>query len=85
VAVLGTFAGLLMGLLMTTNVDLMVDTLAALTGQHLLDGSYFVSVPTHLVWWDLGIIVLLSTSVALVSAWLPANRASRLQPARHLH
>lgn len=85
VAVLGTFVGLLMGVLMTANVDMMVDALAALTGQHLLDGSYFVSVPTHLVWFDLSAIVLLSISVALVSAWLPAKRASQLQPARHLH
>jgi lipoprotein-releasing system permease protein len=85
VAVLGTAAGFLMGMFMTTHVDGLVDALAALTGQHLLDGSYFVSVPTHMVWWDLSAIVLLSTSVALVSAWLPAKRASQLQPARHLH
>lgn len=85
VAVLGTLAGLLLGLLMTANVDALIDALAGLTGQHLLDGSYFVSVPTRVLWWDLSAIVLLSSVVALISAWLPAKRASHLQPARHLH
>lgn len=85
VAILGTVAGLLSGLLMTQNVNSLIDGLSALTGQHLLDGSYFVSVPTHLVWWDLSAIGVLSTTIALLSAWLPAKRASQLQPARHLH
>ena len=85
IAVLGTTVGLLLGLLMTGNVDALIDALSAITGQHLLEGSYFMSVPTYVAWTDLSIIVLLSIGVALVSSWLPAKRASELAPARHLH
>ena len=85
IAVLGTTVGLLLGLLMTGNVDALIEALSAITGQHLLEGSYFMSVPTYVAWTDLSIIVFLSIGVALISSWLPAKRASELAPARHLH
>jgi lipoprotein-releasing system permease protein len=85
VAVTGTLGGLLLGLLMTSQVNELVDFLGEITGQHLLDGSFFAAVPTRLVWLDLTLIGVLSLSIALLSAWLPARGASQLPPARHLH
>jgi len=85
VAVTGTLGGLLLGLLMTSQVNELVDFLGDITGQHLLDGSFFATVPTRLVWLDLALIGVLSLSIALLSAWLPARGASQLPPARHLH
>ena len=48
VAVFGTFAGIGLGMLLTVYVNEVVDILGAISGQHLLDGSYFVSVPLRL-------------------------------------
>ncbi len=85
VAVSGTFAGIGLGMLLTVYVNEVVDILGAISGQHLLDGSYFVSVPAQIVSLDVLTIALLSAGIALLSAWLPARRASLLSPAQFLH
>ena len=85
VALLGTAIGLAVGLLMTTYVNELVDFLASLSGQHLLDGSYFVTVPTRIVIADLLIIGSISSILAVLAAWLPARRASQLNPTQFLH
>ena len=85
VALLGTGIGLAVGLLMTTYVNELVDFLASLSGEHLLDGSYFVTVPTRIVIADLLIIGSISSILAVLAAWLPARRASQLNPAQFLH
>ena len=85
VALLGTATGLSLGMLLTVYVNDVVDILGAISGQHLLDGSYFVTVPTQIVLSDVIIIAVLSSGIALLSAWLPARRASLLNPARFLH
>ena len=85
VAVFGTFAGIGLGMLLTVYVNEVVDILGAISGQHLLDGSYFVSVPAQIVSLDVITIALLSSGIALLSAWLPARRASLLSPAQFLH
>ena len=85
VALLGTGIGLAIGLLMSTFVNELVDFLASLSGQHLLDGSYFVTVPTRIVVADLLIIGSISSILAVLAAWLPARRASQLNPAQFLH
>ena len=85
VAVFGTFAGIGLGMLLTVYVNEVVDILGAISGQHLLDGSYFVSVPAQIVSLDVFIIALLSSGIALLSAWLPARRASLLNPTQFLH
>jgi len=81
----GTLAGLILGLLLAENIDLVVDSLAFFSGKHLLDGSYFVTVPTRILYWDLFFIAVTSGALALWSAWLPARSASQLDPAQNLH
>jgi ABC-type lipoprotein release transport system permease subunit len=66
-------------------VNELVDLVGALSGQHLLDGSYFALVPTKLVGVDLVIIASISAVIALLAAWIPARRASQLNPAQFLH
>jgi lipoprotein-releasing system permease protein len=81
----GTLAGLGLGLALAANIDLVVDALAFFSGKHLLDGSYFVTVPTRILYWDLVLIAVISGALALWSAWLPARSASQLDPAQNLH
>ena len=56
IALVGTLGGLGLGMLLTVFVNELVDFIGALSGQHLLDGSYFALVPTKLVIADLLII-----------------------------
>ena len=85
IALVGTLGGLGLGMLLTVFVNELVDFIGALSGQHLLDGSYFALVPTKLVISDLLIIAGISVVIALLAAWMPARRASQLSPARFLH
>ena len=77
--------GLGLGMLMTVIVNELVGLVGALSGQHLLDGSYFALVPTKLVGVDLVVIAGISAVIALLAAWIPARRASQLNPAQFLH
>ena len=85
IALVGTLGGMGLGMLMTVFVNELVDLVGALSGQHLLDGSYFALVPTQLVGVDLVIIASISALIALLAAWIPARRASQLNPAPFLH
>jgi lipoprotein-releasing system permease protein len=85
IALVGTLGGLGLGMLLTVFVNELADFIGALSGQHLLDGSYFALVPTKLVIADLLIIAGISVVIALLAAWMPARRASQLSPARFLH
>ena len=85
IALVGTLGGMGLGMLMTVFVNELVDLVGALSGQHLLDGSYFALVPTKLVGVDLVIIAGISAVIALLAAWIPARRASQLNPAQFLH
>jgi lipoprotein-releasing system permease protein len=85
IALVGTLGGMGLGLLLTVYVNGLVDIVGAISGQHLLDGSYFALVPTKLVGTDLAIIAGISALIALLAAWMPARRASQLNPAQFLH
>lgn len=85
IAFVGTLGGIGLGMLLTVFVNELVDLVGALSGQHLLDGSYFAQVPTKLVGADLAIIASISAVIALLAAWMPARRASQLNPAQFLH
>jgi ABC-type lipoprotein release transport system permease subunit len=54
-------------------------------GFGLLDGTYFVEVPVRVQVADLVLIAGLSGMLCLLSAWLPARRAARLNPIEGLH
>ena len=85
IALVGTLGGMGLGMLLTVFVNQLVDIVGAVSGQHLLDGSYFALVPTKLVGADLAIIAGISALIALLAAWMPARRASQLNPAQFLH
>jgi ABC-type lipoprotein release transport system permease subunit len=54
-------------------------------GFGLLDGTFFVEVPSRIVAADLWLVGLMSWSLCLFSAWLPARRAAALNPIEGLH
>ncbi len=84
VGLVGTITGLVVGVLVAQYVNEIVDALEWLTGRHLLDGSYFVKVPSQVKGTDLLLTGLAAGGLALWSAWLPAHRASQMNPLENL-
>ncbi len=85
IGVVGTGVGLGLGLLAAFNINTVLDGLQAVTGMHLLDGSFFVEVPVLVLPGDLVVVALLSCGLCLLSAWFPARRAALLDPVQSLH
>lgn len=84
VGMVGTITGLAAGVLVAQYVNEIVDALEWLTGRHLLDGSYFVKVPSQIKGTDLLLTGLAAGGLAVWSAWLPAHRASQMNPLENL-
>ena len=84
VGMVGTITGLAVGVLVAQYVNEIVDALEWLTGRHLLDGSYFVKVPSQIKGTDLLLTGLAAGGLAVWSAWLPAHRASQMNPLENL-
>jgi lipoprotein-releasing system permease protein len=84
VGLVGTITGLAAGVLIAQQVNEIVDALEWLTGRHLLEGSYFVKVPSQIKGADLFLTGLAAGGLAVWSAWLPAHRASQMNPLENL-
>jgi ABC-type lipoprotein release transport system permease subunit len=85
VSTLGIAVGLAAGVITANWVSQIVGLLKAWFGFGLLDGTFFVEVPSLIQASDLWLIGLLSWGMCLVSAWLPAHRAAMLNPIEGLH
>lgn len=85
VATLGIGSGLLIGLLLASNVTESVGLLESLIGARLLDGTYFDEIPVRILASDLAIVATSSMALCALSALHPARRAAALNPAEALH
>lgn len=84
--VVGSAAGVVIGLLFVRYINQIEDALSWLTGRKVFDENiyYFFEIPTRvnpamIVWVALGAI-----GIAVLASVLPARRASRLHPVRAL-
>jgi lipoprotein-releasing system permease protein len=84
--VVGSGAGLLIGLLFVANINTIADALAWLTGQQVFDPSiyYFQQIPTIVEPFTVAWIVAGAMLIAVVASILPARRAARLHPVEAL-
>ena len=85
VSITGTALGLILGVSASTYVNEIMSGVEAITGMHLLDGSFFVEIPVLVDWLDLLIISVMALAICLLAAYLPARRAAELDPVRNLH
>jgi lipoprotein-releasing system permease protein len=85
VALAGIGAGIVVGVLLAASVTDVVQLIESALGIRLLDGTYFERVPSRILPSDLVAIVLLSLSLCVASAAVPARRAAALNPAEALH
>jgi lipoprotein-releasing system permease protein len=85
ISLLGIVVGLSTGVLLARHIGAVVARLEHWSGFRLLEGTYFVEVPSVVQGSDLLVIALISASLCLLSAWIPAHRAARLNPVAGLH
>lgn len=84
--VIGTFAGVLLGLLIAFNIDVIVPAIERVLNVSFLPGSiYLISrMPSEPQRGDILPIVLISLLLSFVATLYPSWRASRVQPAEAL-
>ncbi len=85
VSTIGIAGGLVLGVLTAREISNIVAALKTWFGFGLLDGTFFVEVPSVVHSADLWVIGGLSWVLCLLSAWIPARRAAQLDPIEGLH
>ncbi len=86
IGVVGTTAGIVLGLVLAGNLEAIHKGVEKLIGQPLLlENIYFLStLPTKTDPREVTIIILLALALSFLSALYPARRAARLDPAEAL-
>ncbi|MEX0708089.1 MAG: lipoprotein-releasing ABC transporter permease subunit [Woeseia sp.] len=86
IGVAGTLAGLLLGVLVTLNLESIVASMESAFGIKLLAAEvYFISdLPADLRWADVTMVCSIAFLLALLSTLYPAWRAARTLPAEAL-
>lgn len=86
VGVVGTLLGLVFGVTIASNIDIIVPFLERVFGFQAMPGDiyYITSVPSELRVSDVGRIGIISVLFSVVATWYPAWLAARTQPAQAL-
>lgn len=86
IGLIGTAAGVALGVLISVNLETLIHGLEALLGVHFLDAKvYYISdLPATVQWPDVLKISLTTFLLCSLSTLYPAWRAARTQPAQSL-
>jgi lipoprotein-releasing system permease protein len=86
IGAVGTLAGLLLGVLISNNLESLIHGLEAVLGTRFLDAKvYFMSdLPALVQWRDVAQICVIAFILCCLSTLYPAWRAARTEPARAL-
>ena len=84
--VVGLVAGVIGGIVLANNLDILVKVLETLTGTVLWDKNiYYISdLPSKVLWTDVALISTLSLVLTLLATLYPSLTAARVQPAEAL-
>jgi lipoprotein-releasing system permease protein len=84
--IVGTLAGVALGLLIAFNIDTLVPALERLLSTSFLPSSIYVisRMPSQPLWSDIVPITFISLALAFVATLYPSWRASRVNPAEAL-
>jgi lipoprotein-releasing system permease protein len=84
--IVGSGAGLIIGLLFVANINAIADILARIMGQEVFDPTiyYFQTIPTIIEPFTVSWIVAGAILIAVGASILPARRAARLHPVEAL-
>jgi lipoprotein-releasing system permease protein len=86
IGAIGTIGGVLLGVLISVNLETLVHGLEALLGLHFLDAQvyYITDLPARVEWSDVLQISLTAFGLCALSTLYPSWRAARMQPAESL-
>ena len=86
IGIIGTALGVIGGIVLTLNLDHILDAIEAVLGVQLLpeDVYYITGLPTELRTTDVCLIAAVALAMALLATIYPAWRASRTPPAEAL-
>lgn len=86
IGVIGTLAGVVLGVLIALNIDVIVPFIEHLFGIQFLDKDVYMitSVPSQLLWSDVLVITLTSFALSLLATLYPSWKAARMNPAEAL-
>ena len=86
VGVIGTVAGLVLGVVFTLNIETIRQWLQSLTGTTIFDATvYFLShLPARLDWVEVGQIAAMALALSVLATLYPSARAARLDPVEAL-
>jgi lipoprotein-releasing system permease protein len=78
----GTFAGLVLGIAIAANINLLADAIAWMLGLPALDPTiyYFDRIPAVIVWSDVAWITGAAVALTFISTLYPAWSAARVDP-----
>lgn len=85
-ACVGIAAGVIIGVLLSSNIAAIIAGIEAMLGVKLFDPTvYFISeLPAQLQWFDVAVVALASLILSLAATLYPAWRASQVSPAEVL-
>ncbi len=83
IGIFGTLIGVVVGVLLAKNIDVVVPFIERVFSFTVLDPSvYYISeLPSELLWRDVGLIALVSFALTLLATIYPSWSASRIKPA----
>ena len=86
IGAIGTVMGLLGGIWLASNIEMLVQTIEkAFNVQFLPDGIYYIStLPSDIVWSDVTLIAVVAFLFTVLSTIYPARQAANTQPAEAL-
>ena len=84
VGLLSGLFGAVLGIVLTNNANELIALASRFTGYHLLEGSYFLVVPTKIEKYQLFLIGLGAMTLSVWAAYLPASKATQLNVVENL-
>ena len=86
IGMLGTLAGILLGILFVVNIGPIQDAINWVTGSQVWDPSvyYLYRIPAELDWGEVAFVSIFGLAVSLLVTLPPAWRAARLDPVEAL-
>ena len=86
IGVIGTLIGVVAGVLLAVNIDVVVPFIEQLIGAKMLSPEvyYLTELPSDLRWNDVWTTVVIALSLSLAATLYPSWRASRVNPAEAL-
>ncbi len=81
IGLIGTAAGVVLGIPLAYNITEVVGFFENLFGSRMLAGTYFDQVPSDVRFVDIIVIILVSFLISILATLYPAYRAARIEPA----